>query len=58
MENIFFKDFLLSNMCYIQFGNKAVLDIHLSLVHEKTQVDEQKSLDSDKNISLKQSFCE
>ena len=57
MENIFFQDFY-CQICAIQFGKKAVFDMHLSLVHEKTQVDEQKSLDSDKNISLKQSFCE
>ena len=52
------KDFF-CQLCAIQFGKKAVFDMHLSLVHKKTQEDDEKEpLDSDKNISLKQSFCE
>ena len=57
MENGLQKDFF-CQLCAIQFGKKAVFDMHLSLVHEKTKEDEQEPLDSDKKISLKQSFCE
>ena len=57
MENVFWKD-LFCELCALQFGKKAVFDMHRSLVHEKAQEIKEEQFDSKENFTFKEFFCE
>ena len=58
MENTILKDSF-CGLCMLQFGKKAIYDMHQSLVHKKAQdIKEEPQISAGENIILRDLFCE